>query len=408
MSDLAIVAIPSQDDYVWKISSEKVPHLTLMMLGDAENNPNLGRIEDFLDHVVNTSMRRFGLDVDRRGTLGDQDADVLFFKNPGYNVKNLETVRRYLLTNRDVFQAYNSTVQYPTWTPHLTLGYPKTPAKEIERDYPISWVSFDRIAFWIGDYEGPEFLLKDDWDDQLRMSELAHYGTKGMKWGVRNDRDAGGYRFQAAELRVDPTLHPSTKAAGKEVASLIQERYNFHVTDLKAIGPGHPEYENGTLGYVELNVNNASSKSREGKGVIYASQEDPSKALKLSEDMGWVGEDCGTTRAFLTHEAAHAIFHAPQQVKTGLLGSKVVGGDMKARDKALNAALRASERDGDSRPLTTKLSGYAEASGMREEVEAELFSQYHWNPNPPSFVKVWGETLHQELGIDGTPFRERR
>lgn len=192
VSDMVIVAIPTQDDYVWKISSEKVPHLTLMNLGDS-NNPEVGNIEEFLAHVVETSMYRFGLDVDRRGTLGEQNADVLFFRNPGYNVKNLETVRRYLLTNQAIFKAYNSTEQFPVWTPHLTLGYPESPAKKIDRDYPISWVQFDRVALWTGDYEGPEFQLKERWDMEMAMSDipmeaLAHYGVKGMKWGVHKDK----------------------------------------------------------------------------------------------------------------------------------------------------------------------------------------------------------------------------
>lgn len=213
MSELAIVAIPSQDDYVWKISSEKVPHLTLMMLGDAENNPNLGHIEDYLGHVVESSMCRFGLEVDRRGVLGEQEADVLYFKNPGYNTKMLQTVRRYLLNDRYISEAYNSTMQFPTWTPHLTLGYPKTPAKSDERDYPgFSWMTFDRIALWIGDYEGPEFELKErQYGDEVSMSEIAHYGIKGMKWGVRTKNhgnveltNVGKSAFNAAKTHRAP------------------------------------------------------------------------------------------------------------------------------------------------------------------------------------------------------------
>lgn len=190
MSDLAIVAIPSQDDYVWKVSSEKVPHLTLMMLGDSDN-PELGNIEEFLAHVVKSSMYRFILDVDHRGLLGEQDADVLFFKHPGYNIKNLEMIRHYLLTNPSIAKAYHSTDQFDSWTPHLTLGYPESPAKKIDRDYGITWVNFDRIALWTGDYEGPEFPLQDQSDElSLAMSaddlySLTHYGIKGMKWGVR-------------------------------------------------------------------------------------------------------------------------------------------------------------------------------------------------------------------------------
>lgn len=226
MSELAIVAIPTQDDYVWKISSEKVPHLTLMMLGDSDN-PELANIEEFLAHVVKTSMQRFGLDVDRRGLLGEQDADVLFFKNPGYNVKNLELVRSYLLTNQSVARAYRSTEQFDKWTPHLTLGYPDSPAKKIDRDWPITWVTFDRIALWTGDYEGPEFRLLDDhMDEPLAMGDadadsLKHYGVKGMKWGQHKKTAGEAVKLvgTARKLKKDPTK-AAAQTKAREVGGL--------------------------------------------------------------------------------------------------------------------------------------------------------------------------------------------
>lgn len=192
MSGLAIVAIPSEDDYVWNISSEKVPHLTLLFLGDQSNNPNLVRIAEYLEHVTSTSLYQFGLEVDRRGRLGDKDADVVFFTKR--DTKMLEEARAYLLQDPNIFKAYHSTEQFPSWTPHLTLGYPETPARPLENNNGyvrrISWVTFDRIALWTGDYEGPEFRLKDRYSsEEVSMSDLAHYGVKGMKWGVRKDPD---------------------------------------------------------------------------------------------------------------------------------------------------------------------------------------------------------------------------
>lgn len=35
MANWAIVAIPEERDPVWKYSSEKVPHMTLLFLGEA-------------------------------------------------------------------------------------------------------------------------------------------------------------------------------------------------------------------------------------------------------------------------------------------------------------------------------------------------------------------------------------
>lgn len=191
----AIVAIPREDDYVWRISSEKVPHLTLCVLGKLDDP---SKVAEFVGHVADTSLCQFMLEVGRRGVLGDKSADVLFFgKYDNYDIKKLEDFRTYLLSNTDIFKAYNSTEQYDSWTPHLTLGYPETPAKPDTRDYPgLGWVNFDRIALWTGEYEGVEFPLKkyDGYDMAMSVRKgedfLEHYGVKGMHWGVRKAVDA--------------------------------------------------------------------------------------------------------------------------------------------------------------------------------------------------------------------------
>lgn len=187
VTSYVVVAIPSQDDYIWNISSEKVPHVTLLYLDSHFEDPN--RVLEIIQHVVNTSLYKFYLDVNRRGVLGDQSADVLFLD--GYNLKMLEDFRRYLLTDSDILKAYHSVEQYPEWTPHLTLGYPETPAKPDKRDYPgLHSISFDRIALWTGDYEGVEFPLnrqRDAFEMSMAKGEefLEHFGVKGMHWGVR-------------------------------------------------------------------------------------------------------------------------------------------------------------------------------------------------------------------------------
>lgn len=232
--------------------------------------------------------------------------------------------------------------------------------------------------------------------EELFNACLTHHGVKGMHWGVRKEGPER-YRFQASP-KIDPNLHESQKIAASRVASLIGERYDFNIKEIKSFGPGDEEYARGTMGYVKL------SGSQKREGTIFVSQDDPHKALKRSEKLGWVAKGCGTTHSFLTHEAAHAIFHTPQKVVNG----KVTGGDFDARITAIKAAIEESKRAGiPEHKFLSSISGYAASSGSREEAEAELFSQYHWGTNPPSFVKVWGETLHKELGIDGTPFKER-
>ncbi|HET9787102.1 MAG TPA: hypothetical protein VFP47_08215, partial [Pyrinomonadaceae bacterium] len=75
--ELVVVAIPREDDYTWKISSEKVPHMTLMYLGETKiNDEKLAHISEYIEHAA-SQIDRFWMTVDRRGKLGDKDADVL-------------------------------------------------------------------------------------------------------------------------------------------------------------------------------------------------------------------------------------------------------------------------------------------------------------------------------------------
>lgn len=185
-----IVAIPSNNDPVWKYSSEKVPHMTLCYLGNVMDDPQRDHIIEYIQHVISTFMpHRFGMSVDRRGTLGPDDADVLFFDH--YGLQKILQFRDYLLKDDQLSRMYESVPQYPKFTPHLTMGYPDTPALPDDREYPgITWVNFDRIALWTGDYSGPEFMLKEQSLGEMSMSTfdideyLSHYGKKGMKWGV--------------------------------------------------------------------------------------------------------------------------------------------------------------------------------------------------------------------------------
>ena len=198
----AIVAIPAQNDFVWKVSSEKIPHLTLLALGDQANNPRLQSMVDFVQHVTDTQLTRFGLSVDRRGVLGEKNADVLFF-NKGPEIRDIATARGYMLANADILAAYQSIPQFDPWVPHLTLGFPETPAKPVKNDFSeINWVSFDQIAVWTSDFEGPTFDLKKrewDWgwamsDIQLLDTVLAHHGVKGMKWGVHRSKSSRAFQ----------------------------------------------------------------------------------------------------------------------------------------------------------------------------------------------------------------------
>lgn len=193
--ELVVVALPAEDDQVRKYSSEKEPHLTLLYLGENKYDPaELAHVIDYLDHAA-SMVSPFMLEVDRRGELGDKHADVLFFHKR--YAKEINEFRGYLLQDELINLAYRSVEQFPQWSPHLTMGFPETPAKKDDREYNrFSYVRFDRISLWTEDSSGPTFQLKSEYDNmEVAMSEfdtgqqvvddLLHYGVKGMKWGKR-------------------------------------------------------------------------------------------------------------------------------------------------------------------------------------------------------------------------------
>lgn len=225
---LVIVALPAENDPVQKISSEKAAHMTLLYLGKPDfDQTQIDLISGFVEHA-SSNLSPFMLDVERRGKLGPDDADVLFFVKR-YS-ERIATFRDQLLQNDLISQAYNSIEQYPEWTPHLTLGYPTNPAKENpSEDSGIWYVNFDRISLWTADSEGPTFqLLPKNNDMEVAMSQtqrgrafitgdvgLNHYGVKGMHWGVRKSDSSGGGSGSAPKAAQKPRMSEDAKNVEK-------------------------------------------------------------------------------------------------------------------------------------------------------------------------------------------------
>jgi 2'-5' RNA ligase len=224
VANLVIVAIPTEDDDVWKVSSEKVPHLTFLFLGDALSNPNVSKIVDTVKEY-SRYLEPFSLLVDHRGVLGEDEADVLFFSQEiPWRVHDF---RDQLRINQEISMAYNAIPQRQTWKPHLTLGYPDTPAKPDDWDpMGTQYVTFDKVAVWFGDYEGPEFVLSENpekkyrdvdagWADKIG-DVIAHYGVKGMKWGVRKSAQERYAQRQEGRASVNRALGAKKSAQKRE------------------------------------------------------------------------------------------------------------------------------------------------------------------------------------------------
>lgn len=137
-----VVLIPAADDPVAAASSQPA-HITMAWLGEASglSDPD----------ALRAAVREYGARADgpisaavkSRGTLGDEDADVVFVEGEG-----LAAYREGLVAEAPVAEQMATVEQYPEWTPHVTLGYPDEPAKA---DYAGETITFDRIGFWQGD-----------------------------------------------------------------------------------------------------------------------------------------------------------------------------------------------------------------------------------------------------------------
>lgn len=337
---LTIVAIPDQNDPVWEISSEKVPHMTLLFLGDQSDNPNVGRMIEYTAHA-SSKLGRFGLSVDHRGLLGDHSADVLFFDD--LLIDRIKNFRSNLLAQGDIFEAYCSTQQYPSWTPHLTLGYPKTPARPDKREYKgLHFVNFDRIAIWTGDYSGPEFRLDDNMmRGGVGMSDmeeaLSHFGVKGMKWGVRKDTGSAG------STRADQKW--GKKAAKFSTFSKVYNSASKRMNDVEISRINNkPQYKNADF-----------SKDSPLRKKYYKEFNDTMERIVNEESLKIVGKNPSGTKKLTYHAAENGdisfkfedVKHADDDVEfigkvdsTGRIVSVFVKQESMAQEGTMEEALQ--------------------------------------------------------------------
>lgn len=138
-----IVLLPAKTDPIVAASSEPA-HLTTIWMGEQADLPV---DEEELEQAV----RLYAQDLDgpvvvpvaERGTLGDDDADVVHLEA----TDSLLALRDGLLVNEPILTTYDAAEQFPEWNPHVTLGYPDRPARG---EYDATEVTFDRIGLWLG------------------------------------------------------------------------------------------------------------------------------------------------------------------------------------------------------------------------------------------------------------------
>lgn len=139
-----IVALPAEDDPISAASSEESgAHATLLFLGDSSELDEEALKAALENFVTGGEVGIITERTNGRAVLGKDAADVVLF-----DAANLVFIREGLLEDGVLAAAHDSVEQFPTWLPHVTLGYPDAPALA---EYTNEVITFDRLALWHGE-----------------------------------------------------------------------------------------------------------------------------------------------------------------------------------------------------------------------------------------------------------------
>ncbi|HCB59090.1 MAG TPA: hypothetical protein DEP82_14540 [Arthrobacter bacterium] len=147
-----IVALPAASDPVTAASSEPDgAHCTLLFLGDTAALDRDALAAAIQEWVQEEQLGVVTDAVNGRATLGKDQADVVLL-----DAASLVEIRGDLLQIPVIAEACAAVEQFPTWLPHVTLGYPAAP--RLSDDLPAA-ITFDRIALWFGEDRTAVFPL---------------------------------------------------------------------------------------------------------------------------------------------------------------------------------------------------------------------------------------------------------
>ena len=141
---VGIFLIPADSDPIVAASSEQAHMTTIWMGPKDELTVDLEELEQAVRFYAQDLDGPVVVPVKERGTLGDEDADVVFLEP----TDAILALHDGFLANEPIKTAYDAVEQYDPWTPHVTLGYPETPAAG---EYDGDAVTFDRVGLWVGD-----------------------------------------------------------------------------------------------------------------------------------------------------------------------------------------------------------------------------------------------------------------
>jgi 2'-5' RNA ligase len=201
-----IVALPSVDDPITAASSEEPSaHMTLLFLGESANLDQAALVEaiqQFIDHGEVTPVTDT---VSGHGVLGKDEADVVLFDGG-----NLGAIRNGLLEQNTILEAHESVEQFPNWIPHVTLGYPETPALS---EFSGDTVTFDRLALWMGGDNRTEFPLGQMKELPVPVENEKEFASANPLEAEQIAETAPTEAEQTPEAEAEPPMIPDEEAA---------------------------------------------------------------------------------------------------------------------------------------------------------------------------------------------------
>jgi 2'-5' RNA ligase len=144
-----IVALPAADSPAHDLGPEET-HTTLVFMGEQEGL-DLDAIRAEVAGYAPSVSANLVVQPTGRDTLGDDEADVVMLPE-----EPMTSLRNGLIEMPAIRAGLESTEQFPTYTPHMTLGYP-TEDYEDPGERATEPIIYDRLALWVGDerYEFP-------------------------------------------------------------------------------------------------------------------------------------------------------------------------------------------------------------------------------------------------------------
>jgi 2'-5' RNA ligase len=150
-----VVALPAADDPVNAIGEEQ-KHATLVFLGDDVDQADVDAVHVAVAAYVAAGLKDgtlgpFPEKVTGVESLGDKGARVWMINSDD----GLATIHDDLAALPAIADLMAATEQFPSYTPHVTVGYPPDGATGLDEATEaaaagVESISFDRIALWSG------------------------------------------------------------------------------------------------------------------------------------------------------------------------------------------------------------------------------------------------------------------